>query len=138
MSNTVTSNQVTQAAVCVGGAETSKGCDCRNIDLKKKYSVVVTTSTNLRKVGQTAAIKMLSSRQTNLITRHVLTAARCYQVMLGKKEVARAHALCTHLHEGKENGEIPLGDEKEDEDLVDQYGKEEMRWRMTRTRWRKR
>jgi len=42
------------------------------------------------------------------------------------------------LHEGKEDGEIPLGDEEEDENLVDQYGKEEMQWWMTRTRWRKR
>lgn len=81
---------------------------------------------------------MLSSRQTNLITRHIPTAARCYQVALGKKEVARAHALRTHWHQGKEDGEIPLGDEEEDEDLVDQYGKEEMQWWMTRTRWRKR
>lgn len=85
---------------------TSKGCDCCTIDFEKEVQCVVTTSKNLRKVGQTVAFKMLSSRQTNLITRHVPTAARCYQVALGKKEVARAHALSTHLHEGKEDGEI--------------------------------
>ena len=119
------------------GLKQVKGMTALLMILKKKYSVVVTTSTNLRKVGQTVAFKMLNSRQTNFITRDVPTAARCYQVVLGK-EVARAHALCTHLHEGKEEGEIPLGEEEGDEDLVEQYGKEGMRWKMRRTKWRKR
>jgi len=71
--------------------------------LKGKYGLVIGTSTNLRKSGETASFQTLTVKESELVSRHMShtpqTAARYYQAVVGKREAARAHVLRAKLYE---------------------------------------